>query len=343
MKKTVMVSAVAMGLSLAFSANAQAAQPSVTKGYAEGVYAEYSAASDRDMRFEVKTLASGNLKELEGRSFGEIVGMPRYHIEASEDRFKLRNGRFNEDLGQFDRSDLDGGVEGFDEVGLPVAMGSYRRLAVTASVGGRARVHEALEMCWQEQAHCVVFDPSIVFLDSIVQNRRQAAAAGYAPTVRYELRPQPVRPLDGRATATLAACALASDPRYISKWLTWAPWTQKYKNVYGMTLVTKNLGGQQSGIRCDASCNPAPFGYSNSSSASGTLGYGTDCGNKYTYGKSGRTGRWVAETKCAHRFSGSARADVTVKGTGASVNLAWDTNGGIDSNGGYFTDTCGYF
>jgi hypothetical protein len=342
MKTTVLVSSLAVGISVAcLAATLQASSPTAPSGYADGIYADFAMASGQQIAFKLGTLESGSLRQLEGRSFGQILGTPRHRLEVDEDRLDLRNARIRGDLQGFDASELKGGVEGFEVVGLPLDMGRYRRLSIQATVAGRTIRHEALELCWDKLGHCVVYDPSIAFIDSIVNNRRLAKAAGYGPRVQY-----------GEAAAkktatgevgTLAACGLASNPAYISKWLTWASWTQRYKNVYGMTLVTKNLGGQQSGIRCNSSCYPAPFGYSNTSSGSGTLGYNVECDNGYNYGSTGRTGRWVAQTKCAHRFAGDATAIVTRSGSGSGVTLSWNTNGGVDSNGGYFTDTCGYF
>lgn len=338
MKTIVWVSGLAVGIAVVGAASLQAATPADPAGYADGIYADYAQASDQQVGFELKTLSSGSMKQLEGKSFADILGAPHYLVAADEDRLSLRNIRFKEDLGAYDRSELDAGVEGFEVVGLPVEMGSYRKLAVRVSVDGKTRRHEAIELCWEKLEHCVVFDPSIVFLDSIVNNRRLAKAAGYGPRMQQEERQQPTGEV-----GTQAVCGLASNPAYIAKWLTWGAWTQRYKNIYGMTLVTKNLGGQQSGVRCNSSCYPAPFGYSNSSSGSGTLGYDVACANLYNYGSSGRTGRWVAETKCTHKWSGDATATVTRSGSGSGVSLSWNTNGGVDSNGGYFTDTCGYF
>lgn len=341
MKTTVLVSSLAVGICVVcLAASLQASPPPAPAGYADGIYADFAAASNQQVSFSLSTLESGSLKQLQGRSFGQILGMPRHLVQVDEDRLELRNARFKQDLGRYDRSELDGGVEGFEVAGLPLDLGQYRKLAVRATVAGRTMRHEAIELCWSKLDHCVVYDPSIVFLDSIVNNRRLAKAVGYGPRVQYG---EQSKRLTATAGATLAACGLASNPAYISKWLTWGAWTQRYKNIYGITLVTKNLGGQQSGIRCNSSCYPAPFGYSNSSSGSGTLGYDVACGNAYNYGSSGRTGRWVAETKCAHKFTGDASATVTRNGSGSGVTLSWNTNGGVDSNGGYFTDTCGYF
>jgi len=340
MKVTVLVSSLALAIaagSVAFSL--KAVQPAPAPGYAEGIYSEYARDAGGQVVFNVRAIASGNMKALEGRPLSAIVGNPQFVIRTDQQRFKLRNARYEEAPRNLQRHSLDAEVEGFEAVGLPVDLGSYRLLSVNASVMGKTRNYRAIEFCWASVEHCVVFDPSIEFLDSIVNNHRLAKAAGYHARVdSIERAPDPLSP-----TPKAGVCGLASNPANIARWLTWAPWTQRYKNIYGMTLVTKNLGGQQAGLRCNSSCNPAPFGYSNSSSGSGTLGYNVDCGWSHNSGITGRTGKWIAETKCAHTFAGTAKADVSLRGTGASVDLAWSTNGGIDSNGGAYTDTCGYF
>ncbi len=339
MKANVLISSLTVAVVAAVGAvSLQAVQPKPVPGYAETLYADYAQASGQQATFEVRTLDSGRLKQLEGKSFEQIVGTPRYQLEADETPLTLRNARFNDEPGVIDRHELDAGVEGFDEVGLPVDLGTYRLLSVNAVVKGNVRTHQALEMCWKSQGHCVVFDPSITFLDSIVNNQRLAKASGY----RVSVQGGGPNLAEGQVGA-LAVCGLASNPSWTWKQLTWGGWKKDYKNVFGMVLAHKELGGQQSGIRCNSSCNPAPYGYSNSSSGYGNLGYSVDCGWKHNSGVSGRTARWIAETKCAHKLVGSAKANVTLKGVGSGVDLAWDTNGGIDSNGGAYTDTCGYF
>ena len=340
MKANVLMSSLAVAAVATIGAvSLQAVQPKPVPGYAETLYADYAQASGQQATFQIRTLDSGRLKQLEGRSFEQIVGAPRYKLEADDSPLALRNARFDDNLTVLDRHELDAGVEGFDAVGLPVDLGTYRLLSVSASVQGVSRKHQALEMCWASQGHCVVYDPSVTFIDSIVNNQRLAKAVGYKPLIQFEERPKPA---DGKVTP-LAACGLASNPAYIGKSLTWGGWSVNYKDVFGITLAHKSLGSQQAGLRCNSSCNPAPYGYSNSSSGYGNLGYSVDCGWNHNSGVSGKTGRWVAETKCAHKLVGSAKADVTLKGVGSGVSLAWDTNGGIDSNGGAYTDTCGLF
>jgi len=109
-------------------------------------------------------------------------------------------------------------------------------------------------------------------------------------------------------------------------------------------MVTKNMGGQQAGIRCNSSCYPAPSGYSNSSSAFANVPFWVDCGNAFGSGTTGCTGKFDAETKSSHRLTFSAKADASVANRGsASVNIKCDTTGRIDGNGGQMIDTCGSF
>jgi hypothetical protein len=340
MKSIVKSSGLAVAiLAVISSAGALSAQSDNAGGrYAEGLYADFALASGEEVSFEIKTVSSGPLKRLEGESFARLVGEPRYRLEFEETRSSRVVGLAFEPLAEpVDRTELDGGVEGFDVVGLPVNRGSFRVLEVTATTAGQTRGHRALELCWKSLDHCVVYDPQIEFLDSVVNNYRIAKAEGYGPRIQEQ-----TVSTSGDVSAQ-AVCRLASNRNIIGRSLTWSSRTVKYKNIYGMTLVTKNLGGQQNGITCNSSCYPAMYGYSNSSSAYGSLGYGTDCGWRHKTGTTGRKGKAVSETKCAHKFSGSARADVTVKGTGSGIYLSWDTNGGIDSSGGALTDTCGYF
>ena len=340
MKVIVLFSSLALAIAAGSAAlSLQAVQPSPAAGYAEGIYADYARDAGGQIAFDLRVVASGNLKALEGRPLSSIVGMPRYVIGTDQQRFNLRNARFENAAGEVDRHELDADVAGFDAVGLPVELGDYRLLAVRATVAGKSRTHQAIEFCWKSLDHCVVYDPSIEFLDSVVNNHRLAKAVGYRPFVSQTDGPR----IASRSIAKAGVCGLASNPAYIGRSLTWGAWSVDYKDIFGITLAHKSLGGQQAGLRCNSSCYPAPYGYSNSSSGYGNLGYSVDCGWSHNSGTTGRTGKWIAETKCAHKLVGSAKADVTLKGTGSGVSLAWDTNGGIDSNGGAYTDTCGYF
>lgn len=341
MKSVFVFSATAIGLTaiIAGASSLHAAPVGSDSRYAEGLYRDFAVASEQRTSFDVRTLSTGPLRKLEGKSFAQIIGEPRYQLGFEETRAsRIANPQFSQVV-SVNRDELDAGVEGFDVVGLPVSNGVYRTLAVQVTVNGQTRTHQALEMCWKAQDHCVVYDPQIEFLDSVVNNYRIAKAEGYGPRILEQApAPAPVGQV-----GTLAVCRLASNRNIIGRSSTWSARTVKYENVFGMTLVSKSIGGQQTGITCNASCNPAMYGYSHSSSGYGSLGYEVDCGYKHVTGTTGRKGTAVSETKCAHTFTGTAKANVTVQGTGSGIDLAWSTNGGVDSAGGALTDTCGYF
>lgn len=343
MKSVVVVSAVTILAAAAGSFALHAGTPAPSN-YAEGVYADFAKASSSRVSFEVRTIASGPMRQLEGRSIAQVIGEPRYQLGFEETRdSRVVGAAFAPTAARIDRTALDGGVEGFDVVGLPVGQGHYRNLSVRASASGQVRTHQAIEFCWDAQDHCVVYDPQIEFLDSVVNNYRLAKAEGDG--TRIEEIPAPVATgIGGRPDVTIqASCRLASNHGIIGLKVTSPSRTVTYKNIYGMTLVKKTLGAQQRGITCTSSCNPAMYGYSNASSGYGSLGYEVDCGYKHTTGTTGRKGTSVSEAKCAHTFTGTAKADVSIKGKGAAVDLAWSTNGGVDGSGGALTDTCGFF
>ncbi|TDR44155.1 hypothetical protein DFR29_106303 [Tahibacter aquaticus] len=336
MKNFATLSQLAAALALATAVPAFAADVA-RNGYAEALYADYARDADSRIAFGVETLQAGALTDIAGRSLESLVGSSSYLIEANDGPIGLSELRIGPvDQAKVNNEAFAATVDGFAAAGLPLDQGSYRLLDIAVAMDKQVQQHRAVEFCWSARAHCVVFDPNIEFLDSIVNGHRELRAQGYAP--REERIAAPA------TEAVTARCGLASDPRYIMKSLTWGAYKRTYKNVYGITMVTKNLGGQQSGIRCTSSCAVAPFGYSNSSSAFANIPFSVDCGNAFGSGTTGRTGKFDAETKCSHRLTFSAKADASVANRGsASVDIKWDTTGSIDSNGGHMIDTCGMF
>lgn len=338
MKSVIVISsltAIAAVAAVASGSAALHAQTPMQSKYAESLYADFSQASANRVSFDVKTIASGPMKQLEGRSFAQIIGEPRYSLSFEDFRStKVMNPGFVLSVPQIDRSELNSGVEGFDVVGRPVSMGQYRNLAIQATINGRTRTHQAIEFCWASLDHCVVYDPQIEFLDSVVNNYRIAKAEGYGPRIQETLADR---------ITPLAVCSLASNHTIRGRSTTWASRKITYENLFGITVVTKNLGGQQIGISCTTSCAPGMYGYSNASSATTQIGFSADCGNKHATGTTGGRGTANSETKCTHKALGSAKADVSVNGSGASIGLSWDLSGSVNSSGGAMTDTCGYY
>lgn len=324
---------------LAFGQSAFAGQNSAAgKGYAEAIYSDFTAASANTVSFQVRTLASGQMSRLAGRTFSQLTGEPAYRLAFEETRaIGIASPRFSAATAQTDRTELDGGVEEFDVVGLPVRQGRYRLLAITAQTGGESREHRALEFCWDARSHCVVYDPQIEFLDSVVNNYRSARADGYGPIIQEQ------KPVVSDQITTMAVCRLASNRNIVGRSSSWGARTITYKNVYTITVVEKYMGAQQVGITCTASCAPAMYGYSYLSSAWTNIGFSADCANKHVTGTTGGKGTAVSESKCTHQAIGGANADVSVNGSGASIGLSWNLSGSVDSTGGALTDTCGWF
>lgn len=324
-----------LAAALALSAALPAFAADTTQGYAEALYADF-AAGTTTATFAVDTVRAGKLSEVAGLSMEQLIGAPAYLIDAEDGALAVSDVRITPlDLNKINNEALAARVDAFDAVGLPVDKGSYRVLQITVEADKQLQRHQAVEFCWKAASHCVVFDANIEFLDSIVNGHRELKAQGYAPRETFEL---------ASGDKAIMGCALASDTRYIMKSLTWGSYKRTYKNVYGITMVTKNMGGQQAGIRCNSSCYPAPFGYSNSSSAFANVPFSVDCGNAFGSGTTGRTGKFDAETKCSHRLTFSAKADASVANRGsASVDIKWNTTGSIDGNGGQMIDTCGFF
>lgn len=328
--------AVALAVVVAAASSPQAAQ-TTAPGYAEDLYRDFSAASGQRADFTVRTLSSGPMQRLEGRSFGQIIGEPRYQLVFEETRNSRVVNPKIANVASLDRTELDGGVEGFDVVGYPVTKGAYRVLSVQVRTNGETKTHRALEMCWKNQDHCVVYDPQIEFLDSVVNNYRIAKAENYGPKIQEQL------PSATGEISTAAVCRLASNTSIIGRSLTWSSRTLTYKNLYGITVVQKTLGGQQVGITCSSTCKPSMYGYSNQSSAWANIGFSADCGNRHATGTTGGKGTAHSQTRCTHKTFGGAKADVSVNGSGASIALSWDLSGSVDSSGGSLTDTCAYF
>jgi hypothetical protein len=321
------------------------AQAAASRGYAESMYAEYAAGTGNQLSFDVKTLDTGSLKQIAEIPFGQLLATTPYLIHADQVGTEIRNPRFvapyTQGFDVFRASELKNSAMGFETVASrPIKLGVYRKLAVSTTIGSETKQHEAFEFCWASLGQCTVLDPTVMFMESMTQNRMRLAAQGWGPKVVEE--PRAAAP--SGELGTTAVCGLASSPTTTNKYRTWGGYWIEYKNVFGGVLVRKNLGAQQSGIRCSTTCAPSPYGYSNASSCQGFLGWSCDCDNEFGYGTTGGTGKWIAETKCTHKYAFTADASGSVTGLGsASVSINWSLDGTPDANGGQMMDTCGYY
>lgn len=331
-----LAAATSLALLAASSPDARANAPT---DYAERLYADFSAASSQVVVFKLKTLAEGGMSQLEGRRFAEIAGEPTYRIAFDETReSKFVDGSFDKSYIAGDRTELDGRVDDFDVVGRRFKEGRYRLLSITATLKGETRRHQALEFCWDTDNHCVVFDPQIELMDSMVANYRQAKAEGIGPQVIEEAATTAF--VDGKAAGS---CGLASNRGIKGRTLSWGARTLTYKNLYGITVVVKNLASQRAGISCDRSCIPQMHADSNVSSAWANVGFSATCANAWNTGTTGKNGKAIAETRCTHKAIGSASASVSHVGKGSGVSLAWHLSGSSDGTGGSLSDSCSIF
>jgi hypothetical protein len=334
--------AICIGAAILTMSAAHAAPSAKRVGYAEKIYNEYAESADDKIGFEVTVASHGKLKALAGKAFSSIIDTPRRKLTAEDNGFVTTNHAFsNVGANSAEFADLTKNVSDFEAIGYPVAEGTYRILDVVTTVGRDISSHKAIEFCWKSQFHCVLLDPSIEFVDSIANNRMMFMAQGVGPTVTTEA----VNAVAKLATVQgiTGTCGLASNHGIKQRTVTYNARTVTYKNVFKNTLVTKDLGGQQSGVSCDTSCKPKPYGYANVSSADGRLGWRTACADNSALGITGTTAKYIGKTMCTHKYAVAASASITVEGVGSGVDLNVDAGGGVDANGGAVYESCGYF
>jgi hypothetical protein len=317
--------------------NLQAQQVPPISNYAVGLYNEFSAAASGTISFQVQTVQTGSMTALAGKTLGSLVTVPPYRVEADQAGTTITRPRFVVPTDpNFGETDLSHSVDEFASHGFPLQDGAYSKLSVTVTISGDTRSHDAVEFCWASLNHCAVLDPVIVFLQSRIDSRLALAAAGLSTRSAGTLS----SPAD---VATTGRCGLASHPTWIGETLTWSRYSVPFKDVFGITLFTLFLAEQVDGITCDSRCLPQPFGTSSASSAGSFPGYSTQCDNQGATGVTSNHARAIAETKCTESFLGSAHAEVSVNGKGASIGLSWSLGGSVFSNGGVLNDSCSRF
>lgn len=310
-------------------------------GYAEGLYRDYVAMHQGVVQVEIKAGEAGPLDQLSGRDMLSLVGLPD-HTVVVDDESDIRApkaGFFEANRDDLYLEDLTAYVDGFAKVGYPLELGDYRLLDVNVQIKGEALRHVAVEFCWNSLGHCVVFDPSIDFLDSAVNSYRAAKATGWD----LQIHEGDSSDLVGGEAASKARCGLASNPSVTSRSYSRGGRTVTYKNLYGITMVQKSVGAVQAGLRCNTSCAPSPFGYANASSAWSNIPFSVQCGNRANSGTSGGRGKFVAKSGCAHRTVLGAKFSATAKGVGLSADVQIDSTGSIDMSGTEYIDTCGRY
>jgi hypothetical protein len=308
--------------------------------YAERTYSVFAQASHGAVQLEISTLATGPMSELRGQRLQDLLAPPDALLHASAIGKHINSAELTPRSGD-EAFFGDGLVDRFEQDGHPLEQGSYRLLAIKATVGDRTVEYQALEASWPD--FTIVADPVIEQVDAFGQIHAQLTEQGWS--VQHQ-------PLEATSLIdTSSVCALASHHNWGGETLTWGSYHAWWSDIFGLHLVDFYLGGQQAGISCGISgrsCVPYAFGYSNTSSCSAILGYSCTC--KITGIAAGQTGsRMVVntQTECDYTnpFSGSAQLSYSKNGVGASLTIDWSTHGAAAEsfNGGSLLDSCGWF
>ena len=320
-----------------------AANAASTEGYAEALYKDFSAASNNAVSFTLTTAAEGSITELKNAPIMRFIGTPKYVIVSDDGAVEITNVKVVpvKDLRELDLDDLNMDVKELNASGFPIDQGRYRRFIVGVTIGKESYSHQAIELCWEKQHRCFVTDPSVEFVDSIVNGIRGQKAGGYAVLINSE-------PVDVNLTGPVAksgVCGLASDH---SKKSISTSYSAYHRDYYGsLGLVRKayvDIGSVKIGMACDASCKPQPFGSVDSSSGQAWGIHSVQCDSASNFARHNGTGRYVGRSGCSHSYSLDASFDLSVENAGSlSSQIKQSATGGVETNGGIRTDTCAFF
>jgi hypothetical protein len=232
----------------------------------------------------------------------------------------------------------------FNELGRSTKAAMYALLTVRTSLDGQVTEHQALQACWPSQGYCLVIDPVVRDLEGFAEDRTRLKAQGW----KLLMEEAPPAVAEGEV-GIQRVCSLNSKPAYGGYSYTWGSFTRTYKNLYGITVVQKTMGGQKIGISCYISgsyCKASGNGYSFASSCWANLGFNCDCENTGNQtGVSGSAARAWSQTKCGHKnvLSGSTNITWSRSGVGAGFTINWGTSGSsVDSSGGTMYDACSW-
>ncbi|MCG6117450.1 MAG: hypothetical protein MEQ07_04535 [Aquimonas sp.] len=338
MNKATIASAVLAALAVSPMALAD------NEGYAETIYRDFAVASGGAISFDVQTIETGRLGALAGLRFSQLTGAPEYVVIADMAGTALENIDIvpTAQIKTLHLEDLEAPLDGFEKSGFPLEQGAFRLLQVTLQAGDERHQHVAVEACWASSGHCVVYDPSVEFIDSLVHNIRNLKAEGWQVEFSEEPAAWTLLP-EGSDQMKTGTCGLASRPWATSRSAFFPAYIFRIRNAFNNVVLEKSIGRAESGVRCDVNCNPQPFGYANASSAWAKGLRSVACDNAAIGGVEGSAGRFVGRTGCSHRTVLGAKFKAEAKGFGLQVDVSIDVTGSSHTNGQAFQDACARF
>jgi hypothetical protein len=308
-------------------------------------YDHYQSAASGRIRFSLDLVQKGSLADLAAVPVNDLLGVPGHWVRMEQSGATITNlVREPRDPAQ-DEWSRPVDLRLFEALGRPLSQATYQLLSVHMTLDEQPFEHRALEACWASQSFCIVMDPVVLQLSAFAESRQALVAERWHPVDTAPLGKVQDRG-DGTVTAQASVCSLNSHPTWGGITYTWNGFTVNYKNVFGVTLVSKYLAGQQVGVSCyvsGSSCRSSGNGYSFASSCSATLGYNCTCENSgNNSGSTQPATRSISETRCTHAFAGNTSISFQWKGTGASLALVWNTNGSVDASGGQAYEACSW-
>jgi hypothetical protein len=312
--------------------------------YAKGVYKNYQEAAGRLITFEVAVAKTGRLTDLVKQPLQQLVSVPDFWISMEAVGTEIKSVTREAREGTSDEWASPVELSKFDELGRSTKAATYALLTVRTSLDEQVSVHQALQACWPSQGYCLVIDPVVRDLEGFAEDRTRLKAQDWKVLVEEA----PPAAVEGEV-GIQRVCSLNSRPSAGGYSYTWGSYTRTYKNLYGVTVVQKTLGGQKIGVSCYISgsyCKASGNGYSFASSCWANLGFNCDCENTGNQtGVSGSAARAWSQTKCGHKnvLSGSTNITWSRSGVGAGFTINWGTSGSsVDSNGGTMYDACSW-
>lgn len=312
--------------------------------HAKQVYGQYQDASGGQIAFELSTLRTGRVNDVLEQPVQSLVDVPAFWIAMQSQGTEIANVRREPRDPTTDEWAKSVLLSKFDELGRATGEATYQLLQVRAKLAGEVTEHRALQVCWAAQDYCLVMDPVVLNLEAYAEDRARLQAEGWKVESTYG-----GTAIRSGEVGVMSVCSLNSSPQYGWRSYTWSPLTITYKNLYGITVVEKNMAGQQVQVSCyvsGSSCLAAGSGYSWASSCWANVGFNCDC--DYTGNQSGTStnaARAWSESKCSHKnfIEGTANVSWTKGGLGANFTINWSTSGGsLDAIGGTYYDSCGW-
>jgi len=312
--------------------------------HAKEVYGQYQAASGGQISFELSTLQTGRVSDVLDQPVQSLVDVPDFWITMQSQGTEIANVRREARDPTTDEWAKSVLLSKFDELGRSTDAATYQLLSVRTQLGGEVTDHRALQVCWAAEGYCLVMDPAVQNLEGFAGDRARLLAEGWKVDSAFEGAAIP-----SGEVGVMSVCSLNSNHAWGGLSYTWSARTVTYKNLYGITVVEKNLAGQKVQISCyisGSSCLAAASGYSWASSCWANLGFNCDCdytGNQA--GTSSNAARAWSESKCSHKnvFEGTANVGWSRSGVGANFTISWSSSGGsVDAIGGTYYDSCAW-